>query len=163
MHCASKSRRALSWRVSAGTGEDAGHSLPCEWGVSPSELRNLSRQNSVQNQAGTYRNFEELVGGAASRGHLRVEVKVTFGETTNRPAMREFFVAERGPDGSYRQIHLDSDGSRTFVRSGEPAAKVVFVNFDSRAKKFVIEFRKFLKSFELTGSLYCRIQIGRSL
>lgn len=93
--------------VSRGTGDDAGHLIARMYG-GPSGAENLSRQNWIQNEYGTFRNLEQYWESQQNKG-FEIEVQVT--DVTkagaDRPFLRNVQWTETAPDGTKVDHSLD--------------------------------------------------------
>jgi hypothetical protein len=100
-------------RVSAETGDDAGHLIGNRFGASGG-VENLSRQNWIANRYGNYHALEDLWAGMRQRG-IEIEVQVT--DVTkpgaDRPFLRNVKWTEIYLDGMEVEHEIDFANTTT--------------------------------------------------
>lgn len=120
--------RAARRRVSALTGDDAGHLIAAEFG-GPSDERNLSRQNWKMNRSGTYRGLERRLGGHLRDGwRIYLTVEDHYVNNPDRPRYRKvaFTMNKQGEETVSRTLLLGNfttpESRAASIRAGGPPA-----------------------------------------
>jgi len=131
--------------VSEGTGDDAGHLIGDRFGA-PGGPENLSPQNWISNQYGTYKELENVWAEKLRSG---TDITVTVTDVTrgseDRPFMREVRWTELGADGRYTSLDLTFANTQTpksrEARGVEPTSgvpeeggKVIEVDFPNKTR-----------------------------